>query len=139
MCLSQVDETYDTPSSLIVDGWKQFGGTEAKPQVRMPVNGKLVLPLDTWIQATAESTNGLAIKADDGNKYAPGFHAYVDEQKVGSYRRVFLRKISCMGLEDRSKKTVIAQEMFIPSKKNGWPPLTSEVVERARNVPAAEA
>jgi hypothetical protein len=31
MCLDAVTETYDHPSTLIVDGWKEFGGSTKQP------------------------------------------------------------------------------------------------------------
>jgi hypothetical protein len=136
MCLDLVTEIYDTPSPLIVDGWKSFTGTPANPKLSMSIKGVYEVPFDKWIQATDEHAT-CGIKADDHNTYAPGFHAYAEESRkpTQNLRRVFLRKITCLGQQD-GKKTVVAQEMFVPSNPNGWPPKPDDpksLVERAKN------
>jgi hypothetical protein len=131
MCLDAVTETYDHPSTLIVDGWKEFGGSTKQPTFQnYTYKGSNVVPLDTWIPASNE--HSAQIKANDGKKYEPGFHTYFDETEFkgmgrsnsNSYRRVFLRKVSCLGRQS-SLKTVIALEMYVPSDQNGWPPKKS--------------
>lgn len=125
MCLSSVKETYDSPSTLIVDGWKEFAGTSTKPQFQnFPHAGSTTVQLDTWLEITGTEK----IVAGDGKKYDAGFHAYSDEKDLKMdrastrpYRRVFLRRITCLGMQELNK-CVIAQEMYVPSDPNGWPP-----------------
>ncbi len=133
MCLASVKEAYDNPCPMITDGWKDLKDSK-KPRVQFKVNGSYDLPLDTWITATDENAKG-GVVADDRNKYEPGFHAYTDESELtriksrfsGTYVRVFLRNITCMGTQD-GFKTVVAQEMYVPSDPNGWPPKGDEPV-----------
>lgn len=119
MCLSSVKEIYDPPSDLIVDGWKNFKGGANKPEFSMQTHGgKSDVPLDVWIRAEATAT----IMADDKKDYVPGFHVYCDDHAGSTgYRRVFLRRVTCSGLQG-SLKVVIAQEMYVPSNQDGWPP-----------------
>jgi hypothetical protein len=132
MCLSNVKETYDPPSELIVDGWKVFAGSPSAPQFEnfaMP-NQKLdkPVPLDEWMQASA-ATAPTGIRADDGKTYMPGFHVYSEEAEIkkSQSRRVYIRRVTCMGSQT-GKKCVIAQEMYVPSNQNAWPPLDSPVL-----------
>lgn len=126
MCMDKVTETYESPSTLIVDGWKLFGGAHDKPTFdQFAFKGSRTVPLDQWIQASDEHAK--EIRASDGKKYASGFHAYSDEKdlkKRTGFRRVFLRKITSLGMQG-SMKTAIAQEMYVPSDENGWPPKAS--------------
>jgi hypothetical protein len=117
MCLGKVTATHSKPSGVIVDGWKSFTGTDSAltfQQMGGPVT------LDVWLQAS-KIKPPQDIVAGDGTKYRAGFHAYGDEQERGCYRRVYLRNITCTGEQD-FKKCVIAQEMYVPSDKNAWPP-----------------
>jgi hypothetical protein len=129
MCLSIVKETYDNPSGLIMDAWKEFGGTARKPTFQQFTIAKSAdVPLDKWITATDEHTPGKKITALDSKPYAPGFHVFYNEQELkemGGLRRVFVRKITCLGIQT-SKQVVVAQEMFVPSDPNGWPPKKDE-------------
>jgi hypothetical protein len=125
MCLSAVTESYDRPWTLIVDGWKAFvyGSGNKVRFDNFGVNGSRDVPLDKWIQATAEYSNGKDISASNGKQYKPGFHVYTDEEQLtlGLLRRVFVRNITCSGRQ-YGKNCVIAQEMYVPSDPNGWPP-----------------
>lgn len=127
MCLSKIEVAYDKPSDLIVDGWKAFIGTG--PKLTLSYMGSVAL--DTWLTASAANApNG--IKGDDGKTYKAGFHAYIDSPRYSGYRRVYLRKITCAGEQD-GKKCVIAQEMYVPSDPNGWPPKAKKkLVDRIR-------
>ena len=144
MCLDSVTEIYDAPSPVILDAWKTFSGTTSKPKLSMAINGVFEVPLDKWIKATDEHATG-GIKASDRNTYAPGFHAYAEESEVkrisGSVRRIFLRKITCLGAQD-GKKAFVAQEMFVPSNPNGWPPKPDDpkgFLEKAKGIVAGNA
>ena len=135
MCLSRITESYEPPCPMITDGWKSLGTDPKKPRLQMKLNGKLEIPFDTWLKATDENVTSGLVRADDGNNYKPGFHAYSDESELnsvkrrysGDYRRVFLRGISCSGTQD-GWKVVVAQEMYIPSDPDGWPPKGNEPV-----------
>lgn len=127
MCLSKVTATYDKPSGLIVDGWKGFSvrGT-AEGLLAAPSGTELVtaprgvkVQMDAWVKAT-----GADLVADDGKYYQAGFHAYFDEHRRDgrATRRVYLRGITCAGEQD-GYPCVIAQEMYVPSDTNAWPPL----------------
>jgi hypothetical protein len=120
MCLTRVETTYDQPSDLIVDGWKVFlGGASAAPCfAHNKLRGNYAVALDSWI--TADSVE---IKAVDGKSYKTGFHAYADEHNKhkDATRRVYLRKITCEGQQD-GNKAVVAQEMYVPSRHDAWPP-----------------
>jgi hypothetical protein len=110
---------------MIMDGWKVFGGTESKPVFQSyKLNSGSAVPLDKWIKAE-DSTGGKGVKASDGNYYQPGFHVYANEpkKKLG-YRRVFVRNVSCRGND--GDETIIAQEMYVPSDQNAWPPTKAE-------------
>jgi hypothetical protein len=136
MCLSRVDEIYDHPSTLIIDGWKNFSGTAAKPKFEIyTLNGSAEVPLDKWIQA--EDDHAKKIRAGDGSDYKSGFHVFIEEPDIKSqrsfYRRVFLRKITYVGI-DNSKKTAIALEMYVPSEESGWPPKEKSVMDRIKSV-----
>lgn len=121
MCLTKVTEIYDDPSALVTDGWKSIDAK--KPRFQFKVSGSTDIPFDQWITATNEhAKNG--VKADDGNVYEPGFHAYAEEKELKGkpgYQRIFLRNITCLGVQD-GLKVIVAREMYLPSDKNGWPP-----------------
>jgi hypothetical protein len=122
MCLSKINLAYDKPSDLIVDAWKEFGGTSAKPEsynVTLAIDGKRTVPLDQWIKAS-DKLAPWGITASDGKTYKPGFHAYSVEKKR-LFRRVYLRKITCVGSQD-NEECYVAQEMYVPSDPDGWPP-----------------
>lgn len=138
MCLSKVEESYDIPCTLIVDGWKQFGGTETAPQFSAFMwKGKRAVPLDKWITATDE--NAKSVRADDRTDYEPGFHVWAEEpKKKAGYTRVFVRRITTMGAQD-GQKCVIAREMYVPSDPNGWPPKEKDLMDRIKDVVAGEA
>jgi hypothetical protein len=118
MCLSKIEAVIDQPSDLIVDGWKEFDGS--KPALSFTNFGG-VLKMDTWLVAS-EVQPPMNITASDGKTYKAGFHAYAEE---GAWRRaprrVYLRKITCIGEQD-NKKVVVAEELYVPTDPNGWPP-----------------
>jgi hypothetical protein len=134
MCLSHVSETYDHPSTLIMDGWKDID--QRKPRLQFTVKGKSDIPFDKWITATNEHAPK-GIKADDGNVYEPGFHVYADEKELNgkTYQRVFVRGVLCVGKQD-GKTVIIAKEMYMPSDKNGWPPKgdTRSLMDKVKDV-----
>jgi hypothetical protein len=139
MCLSSVTELYDRPSSLIVDGWKSIGA--AKPSFQLSVNGKTAIPFDEWITATTEHAKGGKIRADDGKHYPCGFHCYSDEKELKELQpksRVFVRGILALGKQN-GKAVVIASEIYLPSKQDGWPPLEAAGVPPADPAPGAAA
>jgi len=126
MCLSRITESYEPPCPMITDGWKQFSGSESKPTFQsFALNGKSEVPLDKWLRASNDrAPNG--VKANDGKLYDPGFHVYANEPKsTKGYRRVFVRNISCRG-DDSGQEVIIAQEIYVSSDPNGWPPKGNE-------------
>ena len=139
MCLSTVKETYDNPSKVIVDGWKNIDAS--KPRFQLAVNGSLDIPKDKWITATSEhEKSGQGIKADDGIRYEPGFHAYADEKELKGkgHVRVFLRGVSCLGSQD-GKQVIIAREMYLPSDPNGWPPKNQTLMDKIKGITPGNA
>jgi len=132
MCLSKIYETYESPSSLIQDGMKEFTGYEPNLEFQnMNLRGAREVPLDTWIKAEVQS-----IKAGDSKYYETGFHVYEDDpkKKHGSkFRRVYVRFITCRGEQD-GKKVLIAREMYVPRDPNGWPPKPEEVEKKKESM-----
>jgi hypothetical protein len=130
MCLEKVKEVYDVPSTFITDGWKSFSrtGTGKLSFEQYPVGSTREVPLDKWIQADGSQAKNGQIQASDGSTYMAGFHVFSEESEVKRdatrMTRVFVRKVSCSGI-DRGKKAVIAQEIYVPSDPNGWPPQES--------------
>jgi CheY-like chemotaxis protein len=54
-----------------------------------------------------------------------GFHAYPDEKQkpIKATCRVYLRQITSVGNQGGNNyPVVVAQEMYVPSKPDGWPP-----------------
>lgn len=128
MCLSKVTATYDKPSSLIVDGWKNFAGTVMQP--RFTKFGGVV-QLGVWVTASSAGAPPQGIQADDGKTYKAGFHAYANEGQRRGLRRVYLRQITSTGDQD-GMSCVVAQEMYVPSDPsdaNAWPPLLQPATE----------
>lgn len=118
MCLATVKRT--DHSSLIESGWKKFGGSNTTPCFEnQALNGKMEVPLDTWIAADTSKQ----IKATDGQRYRSGFHIYVEELDQNTWsKRVFFRHAEIGGQQD-GRECVVAREMFVPSNPNDWPPL----------------
>jgi hypothetical protein len=109
----------DKPSDLIVNAWKEFDGS--KPVTLSFTNFGGTVKLDTWLVAS-EVKPPINITASDGKTYRAGFHAYAAERASRRItRRVYLRKITCIGDQDGSK-AVVAQEMYVPTDPDGWPP-----------------
>lgn len=130
MCLEKIKEQYDNPSEVVLSGYKVFSGTTSAPCfANQHLKGNNWVPLDKWI--VAEPTS---IKATCGTKYDTGFHVYTEEpQKIksnhqGEARRVYMRKVHTLG-EQSNLETVIAQELYVPSNPNAWPPTGDEPVE----------
>lgn len=50
MCLTKIKEIYDQPSTMVMDGWKEFnGGATSKPQFSLfTLKGSKEVPLDNW-------------------------------------------------------------------------------------------
>ena len=120
MCLSKVIEKYDSPSSVIISGWKEFNDRSGKLEFQNQANaGSRAVPLDTWIKAVPTVNS---IRSDDGKSYVPGFHVYENEDiRKASRRRVYARLITCRGEQDR-ENLVIATEIYVPSDPDAWPP-----------------
>jgi hypothetical protein len=125
MCLSKITASYDKPSGLIVDGWKEFDNGRVFGRLTYPNMGGTV-EMDKWISAS-DLRPPVVIKASDGKPYMAGFHVYADEKEVKKYasRRVYVRNITCAGV-DGGLKCLIAQEMYVPSKPDAWPPLAPD-------------
>jgi hypothetical protein len=122
MCLTKVVNTYDKPSGLIVDGWKEFNfsGRGSLGLLKFQNFGGTVKQ-DVWLQAN-EVMPTEEITASDGKKYKAGFHIYADEGKPRGCRRVYLRHITSAG-DQSGNDCVVAQEMYVPSDPDAWPPL----------------
>jgi hypothetical protein len=138
MCLSKITESYEPPCPMITDGWKQFGGTDAKPRFQsFTLNGKSDVPLDRWVKAAKDTASDKGIGANDGKYYEAGFHVFANEpSSTKGYRRVFVRNISCRGT-DSGQEVIIAQEIFVSSDPNGWPPKGGEDDDEAAGTPQA--
>lgn len=124
MCLKSVEEIYPNPSKVITNGWKVFRYNARKPLEfdTMTYKKSQFVPLDRWITAEGDTP----IIASDGNSYKPGFHVYYDEVELKKEsiktHRVFVRNITCKGTQDK-RTVIIAEEMYVSSKPDGWPPL----------------
>lgn len=123
MCLEKVTETLDGSVTMIESGWKQFsGGARGMvPQFEcQTLGGVSAVPLDQWIKAEAQ----VEIPASDRNLYKPGFHIFTDEKAAkikNANHRVYFRRPLHLGV-DRKVQTVIAQEMYVPTDQDDWPP-----------------
>lgn len=121
MCLSKINSILDKPSDLIVDGRKVFSGTAQSLKFE---NMGGVVDMDVWLQASTSVAKELT--ASDGKTYKVGFHVYADESEAKRItprtRRVYMRRITCVGDQD-GKECLIAQEMYVPSDPDAWPPL----------------
>ena len=127
MCMSKVTVNHDTPSNLIVDGWKEFTGPNSSPRFNFVSNS---VPLNKWIKAS-EIRPPQDIRASDGKRYRSGFHIFPTPPpgRAWQTRRVYYRAVTAEGYEG-SDKAVIAQEMYVPSKPDAWPPLESAPKKR---------
>jgi hypothetical protein len=133
MCLTKVLEIYSNPSSVITDGWKEFRVVNGKKLefATFSLDGKSVasgtgmeVPMDKWIKASS-----ISVLASDKNYYSSGFHVYTDETAKShthmARRRVYIRKVKTKGLQE-GEECLIADEMYVPSDPNGWPPKNGE-------------
>ena len=121
MCLTKVISSPAKVSDLIVDGWKEFGGGR-KSLTFANMTGDVAL--DKWLFANLIRPP-IKIRASDGKEYEAGFHVYAEESDLRNryrLRRVYYRRVTCVGEQDGSK-CVIAQEMYVPSNQDSWPPL----------------
>lgn len=119
MCLNSVTNS-NANSKIIHSGYKEFYGTDKKPEfATYPMKAGKQVPLDKWIRA-----EGIKEIANDGKEYPALFHIY-EETDPKSFRkrtRVFFRGLKVVGLQG-SEKCYIAEEMYVPSDPNGWPPI----------------
>lgn len=119
MCLSTVTRAYAQPSDLILDGWKEFGGSSSRPEfINSQFRKTRDVPLDEWLTAEAKTE----ITASDLKPYVPGFHVYADEKPGKVRRRVYVRRVTYSGTQDRND-CVIAEQMYVPSDPDAWPPM----------------
>lgn len=135
MCLDTIKEHYDTPSMVITDGWKRFSGNTHYDTAKYgdlkfsnnPLNGIHSVPLDKWIKADPSF-----IETTDKQEYYTGFHVYTDEKeaksRIGTVRRVYIRQVTVLGRQS-NLDVVIAQEMYVPSDPNSWPPQSNKIKE----------
>jgi len=120
MCLHHIQEQYDNPSNVIISGWKRFVSFPLRFE-NFKNKGTSEVPLDQWIDAEEKEIN----TGYSGKNYKTGFHVYEDEEqakKKSATRRVYIRKVHTKGTED-SVTVLVAQEMYVPSDPNAWPPL----------------
>lgn len=119
MCLEYVREKV-APTSLIQSGWKEFSGgynTNKLSFQNFPFRGSQTVPMDQWL--TAEGDGKVR-----GGDYKPGFHIYEDEKELDGRsrkRRVYYRRVHTRGTQD-GLTVVIAQEMYVPTNPDAWPP-----------------
>ena len=124
MCLAKVDQKIDKPTMLIEDGWKKFRGSSAAPEFEAyNFAGSRRVPLDKWIAAEQHMGHDKKITANDGAKYAPGFHVYVyktEAEKNHALRRVYYRRAHTIGRQDNAT-VAIAMELYVPTNPDAWP------------------
>jgi hypothetical protein len=124
MCLSSVVQAYTQPHALIEGAWKELVGRDAAPRF---VNFGGFVPLDKWLRAE-EIHPPQDIEAGDGKKYEAGFHVYTEEALRGRARarrrRVYVRRVTCVGRQD-GDDAMVAQELYVPSDPEAWPPMTA--------------
>ena len=128
MCLSSVKETYSNPSSVITDGWKEFTSSVGKLFFHTyGLDGGFddaarEVPMDKWIKAAE-----ISVTAGDYKQYTSGFHVYTNGKNAAgvSRRRVYIRRVKAKGLQG-DEECLIANEMYVPSDPNGWPPKNGE-------------
>lgn len=119
MCLQTVQKHIDKPTTLIEGGWKYFNGPDNNLFPHNKWNKVNKCPLDRWITAEGGDI--------DSGRYKAGFHVFTDEAKVrkipgaADVRRVYFRRVTAQGV-DSGIETVVAQEMYVPSQKDAWPP-----------------
>lgn len=119
MCLESLKEEYESPSNMIMDGWKEFDGVGNN--LTFQIDGQLVV-FDKWLTAKETRISGLIL---GGESYTSGFHVYCNDEEIrktwGHYRHVYIRKVTYLGRQD-GKDVVVAKEMYVPSDPDGWPP-----------------
>jgi hypothetical protein len=126
MCLTTVKNQVDKPSTLIESGWKYFKGSYSEPLFpHSNWNGSRRCPLDQWITASVGIEGGQKV-GPYKNEYKVGFHVFTDERKAKKaispgLRRVYFRRVTAQGT-DQEIETIVAQEMYVPSKEEAWPP-----------------
>jgi hypothetical protein len=122
MCLADVTERIDSPTTLILSGWKSFNGSISAPVFSAMVwKGQKAVPLDQWITAEGDKIE----MGGWGKGYKAGFHVYADERQLkdirDSVRRVYYRLLHTYGVQDKHT-VIVAKELYVPSDPEGWPP-----------------
>lgn len=117
MCLSSVSKKVDGTSMLIEGGWKHFKGPNIDEFPYSHWGKEMNCPLDKWITAIDDKSAS--------PQYEIGFHIFTDEQKakkdLSKIRRVYFRRVTAIGI-DQGIETIVAQEMYVPSREDAWPP-----------------
>lgn len=116
MCLSRVTQTLDGTITMIEGGWKYFEGAKRDEFPHCRWNDSKTVPVDQWITASGSNIG----------TYKAGFHILTDETQarktVGiKLRRVYFRRVTAIGM-DQQMDTIVAQEMYVPSNEDDWPP-----------------
>jgi hypothetical protein len=128
MCLATARKV--TPTTLVMDGWKLFYGSETNLKFRSSsLTGSSGVSFNVWLKAEE-----IEISASDGTKYMTGFHVYDDYEqvrKLADIRRVYYRNVTYIGKQDK-ESCIIAQEMYVPSNPEGWPPLDVSVTKSVK-------
>lgn len=144
MCLDSVSKKLPEPLPLIEGGYKHFDtynrklSFEAYP-LSGSVSGDKTVPMDQWLKASSLHKDGKEIGGGKFPKYVPGFHIYIDESSSRSSinstdRRVFYRGAHTYGRQD-GRDCVIADELFVCSDPNGWPPAGGPVGDDSKQQP----
>lgn len=125
MCLERVDRALDSTNTLIESGWKYFEKDAHQLQFpHQPHGGTKTVPTDKWLRAEERAEIGAA---RGGMAYKVGFHIFVDERQAktasfsGKLRLIYYRRSTYKGI-DQGQPTVVAQEMYVPSDQDAWPP-----------------
>jgi len=121
MCLSTVTDPY-AKSKIIHSGYKEFSGSGKSLSFQSySMKGGPAVPLDTWIKAEGPAS----ISATDGKTYPAYFHIY-DSNKESKKNKnrvlVYFRGLRAVGTQG-NETCFIAQEMYVPSSPNSWPPI----------------
>ena len=125
MCLSTVSNKRPEFSSLILSGWKGFNGTTRDPKFsNFSHKGSKDVPLNTWISKETDGTTNGRVEAGDGTHYSVGFHIWPDEKNKPreASRMVYYRRATAMGRQEGCP-VIIAEEMYVSSDPEGWPPM----------------
>jgi hypothetical protein len=123
MCLDRIISRPEA-TTLVEDGWKKFSKKWTNSKVLQFENMQLKdlkeVPLDKWVSAEIKPVTTTL----GAEKYDTGFHIYEMQKEAsdaGATRRVYYRKVHTIGVQD-GKRVVIADEMYVPSDPEAWPP-----------------